>query len=68
VFAETYDQHLKNVARWRDLEREQREAAAAAEAAGGAPVPTSSQFLPTPTMTPGSAGRAKQGPRPTRTQ
>ncbi len=28
VFAETYDQHLKNVARWRQVEKEQKERAA----------------------------------------
>jgi len=50
VFAETYDQHLKNVARWRDIERDQREAAA--QPATGAPVPTASEFLPTPTIAP----------------
>jgi UPF0755 protein len=47
VFAETYDQHVKNVARWRDIERE-----AAAQPTAGAPVPTSSEFMPTPTMVP----------------
>jgi UPF0755 protein len=50
VFAETYDQHLKNVGRWRDIEREQREAEA--QPAAGAPVPTASEFLPTPTIAP----------------
>ncbi len=28
VFAETYEQHLKNVARWRDFQRDQKESAA----------------------------------------
>jgi UPF0755 protein len=49
VFAETYEQHLKNVARWRDVERERE---AAAPPAAGAPVPTASEFLPTPTIAP----------------
>ena len=50
VFAETYEQHLTNVARWRDIERDQREATA--PPAAGAPVPTASEFLPTPTIAP----------------
>jgi UPF0755 protein len=49
VFAETYEQHLKNVARWRDIEREAREAAAQPT---GAPVPTASDLTPTPTLAP----------------
>jgi UPF0755 protein len=50
VFAETYDEHLKNVARWRDIERERREAAA--QPTTGAPVPTASEFIPAPTIAP----------------
>jgi UPF0755 protein len=61
VFAETYDQHLKNVARWREIEKDQL----TAPMIGGAPVPTPSQFAPTPTLPP----RANPAPRPaTRTQ
>jgi hypothetical protein len=37
------------VARWRDIEREAREAAAQPT---GAPVPTASDLAPTPTITP----------------
>jgi UPF0755 protein len=66
VFAETYDQHLKNVARWREVERERRDTAPAST---GAPVPTASEFAPTPTLSPNAPGRTKQGQRPTpRTQ
>jgi len=62
VFAETYDQHLKNVARWRDVERERRDTAPAST---GAPVPTASEFSPTPMLSPNAPGRTKQGLRPT---
>ncbi len=63
VFAETYEQHLKNVARWREIERE---TATTAPMVGGAPVPTASQFAPTPTLPP---ARTNPAPRPaTRTQ
>ena len=66
VFAETYDQHLKNVARWREVERERRDTAPVTT---GAPVPTASEFAPTPTLSPNAPGRTKQGQRPTpRTQ
>ncbi len=66
VFAETYDQHLKNVARWREVERERRDAAPVTT---GAPVPTASEFAPAPILSPNSPGRTKQGLRPTpRTQ
>jgi UPF0755 protein len=43
AFAETLEQHQRNVARWREIERQQREAqgapAPAAAAAGGNPAP-----------------------------
>ncbi|HEY8268255.1 MAG TPA: endolytic transglycosylase MltG [Xanthobacteraceae bacterium] len=61
VFAETYDQHLKNVARWREVERERRDTAPVST---GAPVPTASEFAPTPTLSPNAPGRTKQGQRP----
>jgi UPF0755 protein len=56
VFAETYDQHLKNVARWRQIEREQIEAAAAAASAGTNPANAPGA----PSVGPGNAPKAGQ--------
>jgi UPF0755 protein len=57
VFAETYEQHLKNVARWREIERDGLQAT-------GAPVPSAAEFAPAPTIAP---LRGRQDPR-SRTQ
>ena len=59
VFAETYDQHLKNVARWRQIEGERRDAAPAEVAA---PPPqseaTAAPGAPSPPSAPAAAGAA----------
>jgi UPF0755 protein len=51
IFAETYDQHLKNVARYRAIEREQ-----AAEPAAAAP-PPEAQAPSAPAAAPASRSR-----------
>lgn len=47
VFAETYDQHQKNVERLRGIERQQQSTAAAAPAGGAAPAPSPASPSPT---------------------
>jgi len=41
VFAETYEQHQRNVTRWREIERQQRDAAGGAGAPASGPAPAS---------------------------
>lgn len=43
VFAETYEQHLKNVARWRDVERQQKQNEPPVPATGVVPPPAPEQ-------------------------
>jgi UPF0755 protein len=48
VFAETYDQHLKNVARFRQIEHEQKDPPAAAEEAQAPAPPSAPAAAPAP--------------------
>jgi UPF0755 protein len=52
IFAETYDQHLKNVARWRQIEGERRDAAPAETATQ----PVQGEAPAAPGVAPGAAG------------
>jgi UPF0755 protein len=59
VFASTYDQHLKNVARWREYQKEQATAAAqSAPPAETAPAPNAAEQKPTPPTPPPAPNRA----------
>jgi UPF0755 protein len=50
VFAETLDQHLRNVARWRQIESDRAAASAAASVAGNPPGTAQQGALPPPTV------------------
>jgi UPF0755 protein len=52
VFADTYEQHLKNVARWRDFQKEQREKAPVSAAPTPAPTPAPVQQVMPQTQAP----------------
>jgi UPF0755 protein len=47
AFAETLDQHNRNVMRWREIEKQQRETARGTTAPGAAPSSTGTQSTPT---------------------
>jgi UPF0755 protein len=59
VFASTYDQHLKNVARWREYQKEQATAAAQSAPPGEtAPAPNAAAQKSTPPTPPPAPNRA----------
>jgi UPF0755 protein len=74
VFAATYNEHLKNVARWRQYQREQAAIAAQEEASGETPATPASApttaTTPTATTTEATKGAKRAGdlPKSTRAQ
>jgi UPF0755 protein len=63
VFAETYDQHVKNVAHWREYQREQAAAAAAAAKQESAPaaLPAPAEPASAPSSPPADVAPAPNG-------
>ncbi len=64
VFADSYDQHMKNVARWREYQREQAAAAAAAKQEATPPAQTGAQpvAIPEPAVSSPGAGTGGSAP------